>query len=222
MEVFDFHTQMFPSTLLTSDFFLSHAHSRIEKCLELATLLYDKLTFIEFSAYTTFLQWEAANTEMTYDEYQQNIENINDALRSIQCCMPPLNKLPNVENTPETTDLNVELRNHCQSVRDLVPTLLRLDIPEITDFLSATYDKLERQLEQVMTIQHRVLILIPILRKQFLRCPQYLEQINRSVRTHSCLELIFIVSAFENRLLRFSVNNYVVHHDQDDYEVVAT
>jgi hypothetical protein len=183
LEVFDFHTQMFPSTLLTSDFFLSHAHSRIEKCLELATLLYDKLTFIEFSAYTTFLQWEAANTEMTYDEYQQNIENINDALRSIQCCMPPLNKLPNVENTPETTDLNVELRNHCQSVRDLVPTLLRLDIPEITDFLSA---------------------------------------INRSVRTHSCLELIFIVSAFENRLLRFSVNNYVVHHDQGDYEVFAT
>jgi hypothetical protein len=209
---------MFPSELLTSDFFLSYAHSRLEKCLQVAKLLYDKLTFVEISSYTTFLQWEAENTEMTFSEYKQNIESINDALRSIQCCMPPLYKLPHVA---AQTDLSVTLRSHCQSVRDFIPMLLRLDIPEITAFLSATYEKLERQLEHIMALQHRVLIIIPILRKQFLSSPEYIEDTNRSVETCTLYEVMYIVSAFENRLLRFHVNNYVVHHDPDDVDEVS-
>ena len=211
--------QMFPPNLLTSDFFLSYAHGRLEKCIGLATLVHDKLAFVEISAYSTFLEWEAANTGMTYREYRQNIEGINDALRSIDCCMPALYTLPHVQTAAhsQATDLSVALRDQCQSVRDLLPPLLGLNIPEITAALSSTYDKLQRQLEQLVVLQHRVLILIPILRKQFMRSPQYIQSWNQSVQDCSLREVVYLVSAFENRLLRFRVNNYVVHDDQDDY-----
>jgi hypothetical protein len=210
---------MFPSNLLTSDFFLSYAHARLEKCIELATLVHDKLAFVEISAYSTFLEWEATDTGMTYREYHQNIEGINDALRSIECCMPALHTFPDVHTAApsQATDLSVALRVQCQSVRDLLPPLLRLRIPEIDAALSSTYDKLQRQLEQVIMLQHRVLILIPILRKQFMRSPQYIQSWNLSVHECSLREVVYLVSAFENRLLRFRVNNYVVHDDHDDY-----
>jgi hypothetical protein len=209
---------MFPSNLLTSDFFLSYAHARLEKCSEMATLVHDKLAFVESSAYTTFLEWEAGR-DMTYRQYRENVEDINDALRSIECCMPALYTLPHVHAAApsQATDLSVALRVECQSVRDLLPPLLRLRVPEITAALSSTYDKLQRQLEQVVGLQHRVLIVIPILRKQFMRSPQYIQSWNLSIEDCSLRELVYLVSAFENRLLRFRVNNYVVHDDQDDY-----
>ena len=210
---------MFPSNLLTSDFFLSYAHVRLEKCIELATLLREKLTFVEVSAYSTFLEWEAVDVRMTYPEYRQNIEGINDALRSIECSMPALHTLPHVQPTAQSqaTDLSVALRAQCQSVRDLLPPLLRLRIPEITAVLSSTYDKLERQLEHVMALQHRILIVIPILRSQFMRTPEYIQSWNESIEQCSLREVVYLVSAFENRLLRFRVNHYVVRDDLDDH-----
>jgi hypothetical protein len=200
---------MFPPSLLTSDFFLAYAHARLERCTELATTLRDKLAFVETAAYTTFLEREAEDA-MPYSEYRKQIEGINDVLRSIECAMPALHR-PARAAAPEPTDLSVALRGQCEAVRDLVPPLLDLGLPEVNAVLLSPYDRLERELEHVAALQHRVLIVLPILRSQFMRSEEYVEQWNVCVGQCSFQEVIFIVSAFENRLLRFRVNHYAVH-----------
>lgn len=207
---------MFPPTLLTSDFFLAYAHARIEKCAELAAMLREKLAFVEVSAYSTFLEWEEPQTQLPYREYKQRVEGVNDALRAIECAMPALHRHPCIPDAvPDATDLSVVLRDQCRAVRDLVPPLLGLALPDVTAFLAPAYDRLERQLEHVMALQHRVLIVIPILRSQFMQTPQYIQSWNESAGQCSLREVIFLVSAFENRLLRFRVNHYLVHDDPD-------
>ncbi len=207
---------MFPASLITSDFFLSYAHARIEKCLDLAAGLHKKLAFVEISAYTTFLDWEAPQNKIPYREYKKRIESVNDALRSIECSMPALHRHPCLlDAVDDPTDLSVALRGQCRAVRDLVPALLGLEIPDVIAALAPAYDKLQRKLEHVMALQHRVLIVVPILRAQFMRTPQYIESWNESVIKCSLREVIFLVSAFENRLLRFRVNHYLVHDDPD-------
>ena len=204
---------MFPAALLTCDCFLAYARARIDQCAELATLLLDKLAFIEIAAYTTYISWEAEDARITYPLYRANIEAINDALRSIDCAMPAL-------RTPDATavtvnDISVALRTHCQAVRDLMPPLLRLRIPEVDTVLSAAYDKLQRQLEHVERLQHRVLILVPILRRQYMASQPYVDSWNQAVDERPFGELVFLCSVYENRLLRFRVENYVVHDEAD-------
>lgn len=207
---------MFPPALITSDFFLAYAHARIEKCIGLAATLHEKLAFVEVSAYSTFLEWAADDCKLPYREYKQRIEGVADALRAIECSMPALHRHPRLPDAVDCpTDLSVALREQCRAVRELVPALLSLALPDVTAALLPAYDKLERKLEHVMALQHRVLIVVPILRSQFMHSPQYLEQWNASVSKISLREVIFLVSAFENRLLRFRVHHYLVHDDPD-------
>ena len=207
---------MFPSTLITSDYFLAYALARIEACGAQADVLLDKLAFVEVSAYSTFLEWADRESQMTFREYRQLTEGVNDALRAIECSVPALHKQPCLrEAVPEANGISVALRAHCRAVRDLVPALLDLGLPEVTAVLAAPYDKLERRLERVMALQHRVLIVVPILRQQFLRSPQYYEHWQDPVDQCSLREIIFLVGAFENRLLRFRVNYYPVRDDPD-------
>jgi hypothetical protein len=207
---------MFPAALITSDCFLAYALARIETCSEVATALLDKLAYVEVAAYSTFLEWADAESNMTYREYRQRTEGINDALRAIETAMPALHRHPSIRDAlPAANDLSVSLRAHCCAVRDLVPALLGLGLPDATAVLATPYDKLERQLERVMILQHRVLIVVPILRQQFLRSPEYLERWNEPADKCSLREVIFLVSAFENRLLRFRVNHYLVRDDPD-------
>ena len=204
---------MFPAAMLTCDCFLAYARARIDQCAELATLLHDKLAFVEIAAYTTYISWEAVDVRITYAEYRANVEAINDALRSIDCAMPAL-------HTPDTAavsvnDISVALRTHCQAVRDLLPPLLRLRIPEVDTALSPAYDKLQRQLEQVERLQHRVLILVPILRRQYMASQPYVDSWNQTVDERPFDELVYLCSVYEKRLLRFRVENYVVHDESD-------
>ena len=213
---------MFPAALITSDFFLAYAHARVEKCIGLAATLHEKLAFVEVSSYSTFLEWETEDCKLPYSEYKQRIEGVNDALRSIECSMPALHRHPCLlDAVDDTTDLSVALREQCRAVLELVPALLSLALPDVTAALLPAYDKLERKLEHVMALQHRVLIVVPILRSQFMQSPQYLERWNQSVGKCSLRELIFLVSAFENRLLRFRVHHYLVHDDPDYPETPA-
>jgi len=207
---------MFPPGLITSDFFLAYAHARVDQCIRLAATLHEKLVFVETSAYETFLEWETEDCKLPYREYKQRIDGISDALRAIECAMPALHRhplLPDAADGP--TDISVALREQCRAVRELVPALLGLGLPDVTAALAPAYDRLERNLEHVMGLQHRVLIVVPILRSQFMHSPQYLEQWNASVPKISLREIIFLVSAFENRLLRFRVHHYRVHDDPD-------
>ena len=224
---------MFPAALLTCDCFLAYARARIDQCAELATLLLEKLAFIEIAAYTTYISWEAEDARITYSVYRANIEAINDALRSIDCAMPALRSIdcamPALRSidcampalrTPDATavtvnDISVALRTHCQAVRDLMPPLLRLRIPEVDTVLSAAYDKLQRQLEHVERLQHRVLILVPILRRQYMASQPYVDSWNQAVDERPFGELVYLCSVYENRLLRFRVENYVVHDEAD-------
>jgi hypothetical protein len=199
---------MFPAAMLTCDCFLAYARARIDQCAELAAVLLDKLAFIEIATYTTYISWEAQDATITYAAYRANVDAINDALRSIECAMPAL-------HTPDTTavaanDISVALRTHCHAVRDLLPPLLRLRIPEVDAALSAAYDGLQRQLEHVERIQHRVLILVPILRRQYMASPPYVDSWNQVVDERPLDELVYLCSVYENRLLRFRVESYVV------------
>jgi len=213
---------MFPPALLTSDFFLAYALARVDKCIGLAATLHEKLVFVEVSAYETFLQWETEDCKLPYREYKQRIDGVNDALRAIECAMPALHRHPRLPDAADgPTDLSVALREQCRAVRELVPALLGLGLPDVTAALAPAYDRLQRKLEHVMALQHRVHIVVPILRSQFLHSPQYLEQWNASVDKISLREVIFLVSAFENRLLRFRVHHYLVHDDPDYPETLA-
>ncbi len=207
---------MFPPALLTSDFFLAYAHARVDKCLGLAASLREKLAFVEVSAYSTVLEWETEDCRLPYREYKQRIDGVSDALRAIESAMPALHRHPRLADAADgPTDLSVALREQCRAVRELVPPLLGLGLPDVTAALAPAYDKLQRKLEHVMALQHRVLIVVPILRSQFMQSPQYLEQWNAYVAKTTLREIIFLVSAFENRLLRFRVHHYLVHDDPD-------
>jgi len=207
---------MFPSTLITSDYFLAYALARIEACDDLAAVLLEKLAFVEVSSYSTFLEWADGESKLTFREYRQRTESINDALRAIDCSMPPLHKHHDLRAAvPGANDISVALRASCREVRDLIPALLGLGLPDVTAALAAPYDKLERLLERVMALQHRVLIVVPILRQQFLRSPQYFETWEDPANECSLREVIFLVGVFENRLLRFRVHHYPVRDDPD-------
>lgn len=207
---------MFPAALITSDYFLGYALARIETCSDSATALLDKLAFVEVAAYSTFLEWADADSSMTYREYRLATEGINDALRAIETAMPALHSTPRTfDAVAAANDLSVSLRAHCGAVRDLVPALLGLGLPDVTAVLASPYDKLQRQLERIMALQHRVLIVVPILRQQFLRTPQYFQMWDNPVNERSLREVVFLVGAFENRLLRFRVNHYLVDADTD-------
>lgn len=207
---------MLPADVLTSDPFMSHVRNRIDKCAELASLTYDALEFVEMCSYVTLMQWgDGENTEHDPAQYRDNIERINISLREVDCCMPPLHVTPCNNHASNQTDLSRKLLLLCVSVRDVVPALLSLRIPAITALLSAEYEKLERKLAALMLLQYKVLMLVPIVRRNFIKSRHYIDSINGCVNDFNLRELIFIVGAYENRLLRFRVHNYVVHDDDD-------
>jgi len=208
---------MFPAGLLVSDPFTSHVCDRIHKCAELASLTYDTLEFVEMCSYVTLLQWGEGDGDgediRDHAQYRDNIERISISLREIDCCMPPLHFNAGTHHASNQTDLSRKLRDLCASVRDVVPALLSLNIPAITAMLSTEYDKLERKLEQLMVLQYKVLMLVPVVRTNFLRSRQYIASVNERVDDFDLREMILIVGAYENRLLRFRVHNYTVHDD---------
>jgi hypothetical protein len=208
---------MFPADLLTSDPFMSHIRDRIDKCAELASLTYNALEFVETCAYATLLQWDDDIQHGDSGPYMHNIERISTALREIDSCMPPLHVTPYANETSNNTDLSRKLKALCESVRDVVPALLSLRIPAIDKLLSSEYDKLDRKIAELMVLQHKVLIIVPMVRKHFLRSPQYLVPVNEFVNDLDVRELIFVIGAYENRLLRFRVHHYAVHDEDENY-----
>lgn len=210
---------MFPADLLTSDSFLSYVQNRIEECSRIASLTYNELAFVEMCSYSTLLQWGHGSGhaigQSDYRQYEDTIERINVSLREIDCCMPPLHITQHASDAPKQTDLSRKLQAHCAAVRDVVPALLSLGIPAINDLLSSKYDKLERQIGNLMVLQHKVLIIVPMVRRNFLQSSQYIASVNESVLHLNLRELIFIIGAYENRLLRFRIHNYAVHEDID-------
>lgn len=208
---------MFPAGFLTSDPFISHVRDRIDKCAEIATLTYNALEFVETCAYTNLVQWGHDIERCDCDAYMQNIERISLALREIDCCMPALHVTPYGKETPNNTDLSRKLKALCVSVRDVVPALLSLRIPAIDNLLSSEYDKLDRKLADLTVLQHKVLLLVPVVRKNFLRSPAYFAPLDDLVDNLDLRELIFVIGAYENRLLRFRVHHYAVHDDDDSY-----
>jgi len=208
---------MFPAGLLTSDPFISHIRDRIDKCAEMANLTYNALEFVETCAYATLLQWDDGFEEGDCGPYMHSIERISIALREIDCCMPPLHVTPYESEASNNTDLSRKLKALCDSVRGVVPALLSLRIPAIDKVLSSEYDKLDRKIAELMVLQHKVLIIVPMVRRNFLKSPHYIVPINELVTDIDLRELIFIIGAYENRLLRFRVHHYAVHDEDDIY-----
>ena len=196
---------------------MSHIRNSIDKCAEMASLTYNALEFVETCSYATLLEWDDGFEQGDCGPYMHNIERISMTLREIDCSMPPLHVTPYLSEASNNTDLSRKLKTLCESVRDVVPALLSLRIPAIDKLLSSEYDKLDRKLAELMVLQHKVLIIVPMVRRNFLKSPQYIVPIGELVDDLDLRELIFVIGAYENRLLRFRVHNYAVHHDDYIY-----